>query len=185
MKVYFVGAHSTGKTTLARYVSSKYDMPMLNEVARVVMNEMELSIDQLRSNIDLINKYQSEVFKRQVQQEIGLTNFVSDRSFDNIAYSIMHSTITQSIIRSDDFKDYIHTINNSDSIIFFVRPSKATMKNDGVRENVVWDDILMIDASVKTLMEIYGVQYIQINTPILQERIKLVENIIKITNRNN
>ena len=31
-RIYFVGAHSTGKTTLARWVRDRFDLPMIAEV---------------------------------------------------------------------------------------------------------------------------------------------------------
>ena len=41
MKVYFVGSHATGKTELARFVSRAYKLPLISEVARAVLAEME------------------------------------------------------------------------------------------------------------------------------------------------
>jgi adenylate kinase family enzyme len=37
MRIYFVGAHATGKTTMTRYVSRRYGLPMITEVARAVL----------------------------------------------------------------------------------------------------------------------------------------------------
>ena len=33
MRIYFVGSHATGKTTLCRFVSRRYGLPMITEVA--------------------------------------------------------------------------------------------------------------------------------------------------------
>ena len=49
MRIYFVGSHATGKTTLCRYVSRRYGLPMISEVARAVLAEMETSLDALRT----------------------------------------------------------------------------------------------------------------------------------------
>ena len=69
MKVYFIGAHSTGKTTCARYVSQKYQLPMISETARMVLSEQELQIDSLRYDLDVVDKYQRQVFNRQLTEE--------------------------------------------------------------------------------------------------------------------
>ena len=45
MRIYFVGSHATGKTTLCRYVSRRYGLPMISEVARAVLAEMETALD--------------------------------------------------------------------------------------------------------------------------------------------
>ncbi len=54
-RIYLVGAHSTGKTTLARWVRDRYGLPMIAEVARGVLAEMEERLDALRSDIDLVD----------------------------------------------------------------------------------------------------------------------------------
>ena len=36
-RIYLVGAHSTGKTTLARWIRDRYRLPMISEVARGVL----------------------------------------------------------------------------------------------------------------------------------------------------
>src|SRR5262249_34393067 len=86
VRIYFVGSHATGKTTLCRYVSRRYGLPMISEVARAVLAEMETSFDALRTDMDLVAEYQERVFQRQVaieKQHEG--RFVSDRAFDNVA----------------------------------------------------------------------------------------------------
>jgi hypothetical protein len=52
--------------------------------------------------------------------------------------------------------------------------------NDGVRENVVWDDIIRIDSHIKFMLEMWGLRYFQISTPIMQERIRNVEAVISL-----
>ena len=83
-RIYLVGAHSTGKTTLARWVRDAYGLPMISEVARGVLAEMEEQLDSIRSNIDVVNRYQREVFHRQLAAEMDQQgSFVSDRAFCN------------------------------------------------------------------------------------------------------
>ncbi len=69
MKVYFIGSHSSGKTTLARYVKDKYRLPMITEVARAILSEKELHLDSLRTNLDVVDDYQSQIFWRQLEEE--------------------------------------------------------------------------------------------------------------------
>ena len=92
MRIYFIGAHASGKTTLARYTSNKTELPLLTEVARTILAEKELSIDTLRANINVVNEYQTDIFYRQIEEEKKHENFVSDRSFDCLAYAAQHST---------------------------------------------------------------------------------------------
>src|SRR5678815_5597726 len=64
MRIYFVGAHATGKTTMTRSVSRRYGLPMITEVARAVLAELETSLDSLRTDMELVAENQRRVFVR-------------------------------------------------------------------------------------------------------------------------
>lgn len=183
MKVYFCGAHSVGKSSLCRYVSKKYDLPMLPEVARMVLAEKELNVDSLRADIEVVDDYQQSIAIRQVAEEKKYESFVSDRSLlDALAYSAQHSRVVSSIISNEevDAENYIANIKSPDTIIFFVRPSKSIMKQDGVRETLNWDGCVAIDAMIKLLLELWEVKYFQINMDSMQERIRFVEGVLSL-----
>ena len=181
MRIYFVGAHSSGKSTLARYVSEKYNLSMISETARMILSEQELQIDAIRCDLNTADKYQKAVFDRQIIEEQKYTNFVSDRSaVDILAYSAQHTRTLPSLMKSKELSPYIDSLNHSDVAIFFVRPSKATMKADGIRESLTWDGVVAIDAQIKLLLEIFSLKYFQISTDSMQERIKIIDNIISI-----
>jgi len=180
MKVYFVGSHSTGKTTCARYVSEKYKLPMITEVARAVLSEKELHLDSLRYDLNLVDDYQHNIFQRQLQEELKHTDFVSDRSFDCLAYAAQHARILRSLIDGPDIHQYIDKLKQSDSFIFFVRPSKATLKADGVRESINWDGVVAIDSMVKFMLEMWDLRYFQINVENMQERVRIIDSVLSL-----
>lgn len=178
MKIYFIGAHSTGKTTLARTIAQNLQLPFLNEIARTILAEKELHLDSLRTNLDVVDQYQMEVYKRQMQEEEKFENFVSDRSFDNLAYMAQHARLLNQAINSSATKEYIDSLKKTNVVIFFVRPSRITMKNDGIRENLNWENVIAIDAMIKFMLEMWDLNYISINTDSMQERVKLVHSIL-------
>lgn len=180
MKVYFIGAHSTGKTTLARYVAERYKLPLLNEVARTVLAEKEYQIDTMRANLEIINSYQYDVFYRQIAEEEKHDSFVSDRSFDNLAYAAQHSRVLPHLMRDEKLKHYTTMLKQKDSLIFFVRPSKATLRNDGVRESLNWDGIISIDAMIKFLLEMWELKYFQVSSDNMQERTQLIDSVLNL-----
>src|SRR5438105_6055738 len=107
LRIYFVGSHATGKTTMCRYVSRRFGLPMITEVARLVLAEMETSLDALRTDVDLTADYQRRIFERQVKIERQQpTGFVSDRAFDNLAYAAEHTTILADLIGDPGFGEY-------------------------------------------------------------------------------
>jgi nicotinamide riboside kinase len=185
MRIYFIGCESSGKTTLARYISKRLNLTMLSEVARTVLAERELSVDSLRSNLDEVNSYQEEIFFRQVKEESKYeNNFVSDRSFDNLAYAAKYSTIFKKLIDSKECKDYITQlkkgIDEGETKIFFVRPFKSILKNDGVRETVSWENAVGVDAMIKLLTQLFDIKCINIQTDSMQERVQLLESTLNI-----
>lgn len=178
MKVYFIGSHSVGKTTLARYVSEKYKLPMITEMARAVLSEKELNINSLRTNMEIVDDYQTQIFYRQLQEENQIKRFVSDRSFDCLSYAAQHSRIFSKLMKSSELQKYLDILRDSQSFIFFVRPSKATLKEDGIRESLTWDGVVSIDAMIKMLVQLFEIRYFSINTDNMQERVQLIDSVL-------
>ncbi len=178
-RIYLVGAHSTGKTTLARWIRDTYSIPMISEVARLVLAEMEAQLDSLRTDIALVDRYQREVYLRQLEAEANCAgSFVSDRAFCNLAYAAQHATITSDIFADPRLRDYMETVRHG--IVMFLRPHPELLKCDGVREKLDWEEVLRIDGMVKLLLEMFDVPYIPVASLAMQERIRLVERVLDL-----
>jgi Cdc6-like AAA superfamily ATPase len=179
MRVYFIGAHSTGKTTMARYVSRQTGLQLLPEVARMVLAERELSMETLRSDLDVVDSFQKEIFHRQMEIERNHDSFVSDRSFDNLAYAAQHARVLQSILQEKEFGEYLDRMRQPDVVLFYVRPVRATLRNDGIREQIDWDELVRIDGAIKFMLEMWGLQYFMIHSSSMQERARLVDAVLQ------
>ena len=177
MRIYFVGSHATGKTTLCRYVSRRYGLPMITEVARAVLAEMESSLDALRTDMDLVAEYQERVFARQVAiEKLHEQRFVSDRAFDNLAYAAEHTTVVADLMSDQRFTDYMKWV--SQGTVFFLRPHQSLLKEDGVRAGVSWESVLRIDGMIKLLLEVHRVPYLPVESVSMQERVRAVDFIL-------
>src|SRR6476660_1583710 len=177
MRIYFVGSHATGKTTMTRDVSRKYGLPMISEVARAVLAEMETGLDALRTDMDLVAEYQERVFARQVAVEkLHAGRFVSDRAFDNLAYGAEHTTNAAAMMNDQRFHDYMRWVR--EGIVFFLRPHQSLLKEDGVRAGVSWDSVLRIDGMVKLMLEQHRISYLPIESVSMQERVRAVEFVL-------
>jgi hypothetical protein len=178
-RIYLVGAHATGKTTLARWVRDHYGLPMIAEVARGVLAEMEARLETLRTDIELVNRYQFEVFRRQIDAEHAVAgSFVSDRAFCNLAYAAHHSTILADIFRDRKLGEYMNWVRQG--IVFFVRPHRELVVADGVRAGLDWEEVVRIDGMVKLLLEVFGVPYIPVESLSMQERVRLMERVLDL-----
>lgn len=181
MRIYFVGSHATGKTTMTRWVSRRYGVPMITEVARAVLAELETNFENLRTDMERVGDYQRRVFERQIATERAQERgFVSDRAFDNLAYAAEHATVLGDILSGEsgeDVRRYMEWVGQG--VVFFVRPHRTLLKEDGVRAGVDWDSVVRIDGMVKLLLEQYRIRYLPIDTPSMQERVRAVEFVLE------
>ena len=178
MRIYFVGSHATGKTTMTRYVSRKYGLPMITEIARAVLAELETSFDALRTDMDLVAEYQKRVFERQVQVErMQGSGFVSDRAFDNLAYAAEHTLSVGDMLDTDGYRQYCEWV--AQGIVFFVRPHRDLLKEDGTRAGVTWESVLRIDGMVKFMLEQSRIPYLPIESASMQERARAVDFVLR------
>jgi predicted ATPase len=179
VRIYLVGAHSTGKTTLARWVRDHYGLPMISEVARGVLAEMEERLDQIRSNLDVVDRYQTQVFERQIAAEAEHGgSFVSDRAFCNLAYAAHHSTVLSELARDRRLEEYMSSVR--DGVVFFLRPHAELLSEDGVRAGVAWEEVVRIDGMVKFMLEMFAVPYIPVESLAMQERVRLIERVLSL-----
>ncbi|MDP6538418.1 MAG: ATP-binding protein [Planctomycetota bacterium] len=178
-RIYLVGAHSTGKTTLARWVRDRYGIPMIAEVARGVLAEMEARLDSLRTDLELVNHYQAQVYERQIAAESAQEGpFVSDRAFCNLAYAAHHGTILAEVFRDPRLERYMNSVRRG--LVFFLRPHRELLADDGVRAGVEWEEVVRIDGMVKVFLEMFDVPYIPVESLSMQERTRLLTRVLDL-----
>lgn len=88
MRIGIIGAHGTGKTTLAEKLAAEYNLPLIKEQARIVAKE--LGLDTLYNlTLEQRIKLQRGILEKQMAEEKKYYDqgFVSDRTvIDNLAY---------------------------------------------------------------------------------------------------
>ena len=179
VRVYLVGAHATGKTTLARWIRDHYGLPMISEVARGVLAEMEARLESLRTDLALVSDYQAQVFERQLEAERRLGgSFVSDRAFCNLAYAAQHSLLSSEVFSDPRLTRYMEEVRGG--VIFYLRPHRELLADDGVRERIDWEEVLRIDGMVKLMLEMFGVPYVPVACLSMQERARTVESVLSL-----
>ena len=178
MRIYLVGSYSCGKTTLCRHISKQYNLHMIPEMARAVLARMEMPLEKLRYDIDLVNLFQTEVVKGQINVEKSIEgDFISDRAFDSLAFVAEHSTLLSKLMKDKEVLEYIEWVKGG--TVFFVRPHKELMKADGVRETPNWESVVRIDGMIKVLLEQFEVPYLPIASLSMQERVRTIDFVIK------
>ena len=181
LRVYIAGSHSTGKTTLARWTSRTYGLPLVTEVARAVLAELELPLETLRVDLDRTRHFQREVFRRQaVAEDEAGERFVSDRAFDNLAYAAHHTLSLAEIIKEEHAWEYAKRLQAQHAVVFFVRPHRDLLKDDGVRAVGSWEEIIRIDGMVKILLEMHNIDYIAVESLNMAERARTMRAAMKL-----
>jgi hypothetical protein len=138
---------------------------------------METSIDAIRADMDLVNEYQARIFHRQIEIEHEKqSGYVSDRAFDNLAYTADHAFILADLMEGDAFSRYMRWVGAGQ--VFFLRPHPSLVRADGVRAGVDWESVVRIDGMVKFMLERHRVRYLPIDALNMQERVRAVEYVI-------
>lgn len=185
MRAYFVGSHAVGKTTIARWVRDAYRLPLLTEVARVVLAQEEKRLEELAGDLPAATAYQEDVFRKQMAaEEAAGEDFVSDRAFDNLAYASWRAApgTVRRIMDADAARAYLNDFRAravaGTSRVFFVRPHPELLREDGVRANVTWDEVLRVDGAAQFALEVFGVPYVPISCREMADRVRVVSAVL-------
>jgi len=91
MRIAFMGASGTGKTTLAKYLSVEYSLELNPVGSRSVANSMGFDSPYDVDKVGKRAEFQRRLAKDKFEWEATHDEFVSDRTtFDNLAYTILH-----------------------------------------------------------------------------------------------
>ena len=133
----------------------------------------------MRSRLEVVDRYQAEVFARQLAAEAAQSgSFVSDRAFCNLAYAAQHATILAELAADRRLATYMDSVK--DGLVFFLRPHRELLVEDGVRAGVQWEEVVRIDGMVKLMLELFGIPYIPMDCLAMQERVRLLERVFAL-----
>jgi hypothetical protein len=65
IRVYCIGSHASGKTTMSAHLAKKYNLELVPEMATAICDEWKTTINQIRLDLDRADEFQIEVYKRQ------------------------------------------------------------------------------------------------------------------------
>lgn len=159
--VYFMGADSTGKSELVKYVARAYGMRKVPETARSVLHEEGYTLHSLRVRSMDADEYQRMVFDRQIAQEAATPRpFVADRGLDNLAYASEYGRCFGELAAREEVQKYVEA--QRADVVFLVRPHRALRAEDGVRVLPSWEEQQRLDAKIELLLQLWGVPHVVI-----------------------
>lgn len=141
MKIAFMGAAGTGKSTLAKFVSASMDIPFVDVGSRSVANDMGFARPYDVDAAGKRDEFQIRLLAKKMEQENGMSSLVTDRTtVDHLAYWHVHSYVNLKMLSivPGDMGDYrsaaIAHMNRYDVVFWCPFEVFNDMADDPVRE---------------------------------------------------
>ncbi len=183
LRIAFIGAHGTGKTTLAKVVSEKLNLPLIAEGVREKMvyykNEGYDKYD-LDHYGGVFQLFQDELLIERLFEENEKVHFISDRStIDNFAYYATNQICKPLSEKTFKAYEYLCLSQSKKYSHLFLVPVSFPAVADGVRETTYQSQII-IENFIRGFCEKNNIRYIEIDTNCntVEERVKFVLDVV-------
>lgn len=203
--IYICGSQSTGKTTLCESLEkrNRYNhgpWVYVKEAAREVIKDDHIDFSSFKTDLDAANRFQREVWKRQKDKYRGYKSFnrhgngmqtygrtsnevylrttiIVDRGPDALVYSSMFATIANDLFQ--DSQEFIAHFKEPNTYIFILDPHEEMLQDDGVRHSLTMENAWRFTHNLIFMCDLLGIPYVRIQTPVLLERVKLIESVVR------
>lgn len=132
MKIILLGAHGTGKTTLATSLSEKYGWPIIESPSRIIHDIPGLTPEQYQEIITRMNMKTWD----DVSHYSDITLFCRTL-IDNLSYNPLmvgwDKGILQNLTSYKEYRWMLEHMNTKDDIVVIRIPIEFAMEKDGVR----------------------------------------------------
>lgn len=150
MIILFTGAGGTGKTTLAKAMSDRYELPMVQSTSREVQEKFGIlkEDDQLKLTRPKLAELQFAIAKRYCESVEGVQEYVSDRT---IACHYCYAMMKQwDMVTLDDMEWYeervLRQFTSADLVVYcptgIFLPDSDGMRTDSMAQREVYDRVL-------------------------------------------
>ena len=178
MRIAFTGSHSTGKSCLVNILKKHLDLPIIPEVARIVIEE----IGKIPDNMTMEEKLEFEwkIIEKQIEFEDKYKDgFISDRSvIDILGYVYMLGLHIYYPKEVEEMETIIYNrVSNYDYIFYIPVVKEIPLVKDGVRYTCEYCRNLLDRFYFDLLYDFYDdgiVKVIYVKPINLQERVKFV-----------
>ncbi len=184
MRIYFNGSFGNGKTTCKNWVAKEYKIKAIPEIARTVLAEREITTKEqlqlLRADTDLLYQVQKQIIERQLSEEKSSGSmYVACRGLDSVSFIVefCRPGHIQEFVNSQLYKDYVNWLKKDDVVTFLIKPDKALLSQDALRDSD-WDLSVKLFGIVSTLLRTNGISHHLISTSNMSERQNNISNII-------
>lgn len=178
MRVFFIGAQSTGKTTVIRELE-KLGYPCLQHITRDTISKNKL---ENKSSDKTTTETQSLIFDAYVKAFNENDNFICDRSLIDVASytSLAVCSDTCDVAEINREVEYIseYYSTNKDTILMFYFPIEFRVESDGLR-CIDEEYRAKVDKKMNTFVSRLYPKYYTV-TGTVEERVEFIKNILDI-----
>lgn len=172
-KIGICGSFSTGKSTIAKEISKKYDLDFVESLERKLIKEKEIDIKSL--NLEELKDFQKSLVENILKEENSKRWFVTDTTLiDSLAYT---REIDDIFFRNEIFKMIINEWFYYD--IMFYTPLEFEIENDGVR-HLDQEFREVIDKNIQYYLKLFNVKY-YVLTWSVSERLDRIDRVLNKT----
>lgn len=143
-RIIISGRSGAGKTTLAKYIASRYRIPFINGSSKVlwerygIKNHKEL-IEKCDKDLEFAKNFQFELLSYRKEQINKYPEFVTDRGpLDNIVYYLLQVAAKETTVDTTTYIDLCFWDLPSFTQIYINMKGKETVIPDGKRVDNEW-----------------------------------------------
>lgn len=183
-RIYLVGAHSVGKTTLANELAKRWQVRVMTEAAREILTAMKTSVSAFEAHALAADAFQQQVWDKILADHDRMKHnadayAVFDRGPDCLVYAAMFSTIAGKLCSMPETKAYLSSLKSRDSYVFLLEPYESMITPDGVRAYLDMSTLTSITAAVAAMLEMNNIPYIRLMSDNLLTRVKTVMSVVR------
>lgn len=187
--VVFCGASGVGKSTLAYATAGRYGFKPLPSLTAEVYGDFGITYTEAMKDAGKLEKIQREIYRRtaarlreyaDAEPPAPARGFVSERGLDVQAYTALMlrgATLSDTGELPDGIAE---VLRRSHVVTVFVRPCPEILaesrSDDKGRRNIFLSDewVYRADGAIRLLLELSGVDYLNLDMPGLVDRMKLI-----------
>ena len=181
-RIAFAGAQDTGKTTIAKELSSRfktrnYITEYIDEAARFYVGRWRQPIMGVADQLFLIDK---QLDKEQAIAPKCQIVFYDSPLFLGYAYTLLNWNDIKTV-RDIDMLVHIYEkilINGRYDLIFYLKPFRVPV-DDGIRTKALTSQNSKIDLMIKSYLDLHNLEYVTIDATTVAERIETIDVMIK------
>lgn len=177
MRIAFCGASGTGKTTIAKVVSQRLNLPLNPVGSRSVASEMGYESPYDVDAFGRRSEFQHKLFKFKKEWEYKNKSFVTDRThIDNLAYSIVHDCV--GTVTPEFIEDVLRNSLNYTHIFLFPVSSFLKTEQDKSRLHDI-NYHLVYEWILKMILDQTGIQYKILEEIYIDKRVEEILKCVK------